>query len=495
MRSRTNGTRSVARLLGWSFAVVGLSATLVTASGDAFAGNVDTSDEVARFMQQLDESGYVWQSGSEDILDGNQRYCEGAIFSAMWANPQSRYVISKLPAPGQPPNSPLPLTWRLREDEAVVLIGRTPPPVAYFSFELWKVKGSWDSGPLLIISVGDPINVGTMRTTGPTAFDRPFAIVLTGHRRTQAEVNRMLAASGLGGATNNIPIPRAMFRLGLDQDSDEFLLPSRTAVPETGYEQALKNYLDNPPVQVFRVRPTGNSKDETKPVYAPDPLPVPGLRVSGTGTTELNSNPTLQLLRQRIVDTYPGYAAQDVPLERGFEEPYPGLQLNLVIAPPIEGAGGYTYDAIYLTSGDFNLPDGSFLVSYGVNHVVTGKAVYASASLYADEHATVYMASKEHTDLWGSARDFIADQPNADEFYAWAFSRAGGSGPVGVHVTTLDPTDPTGTKYCSTYYGTTRGVDMSTISVVNRIYMDPATKTRPALSELLLDRLLLFTPK
>jgi hypothetical protein len=450
------------------------------------------SQQVERFMQQLNESGYAYESGLEDILDGNKNYCERRIFSAMWANPQSRYIVSKLPAPGQAPNSSQ-LTWRLREDEAVVLIGLTPPPVAYFSFELWMTMGSWETGPLLIISVGDPINVSTMRTTGPTAFDRPFAIVLTGHRRTQAEVNRMLAASGLGGATNNIPIPPAIFRLGLDQGSDEFLLPSRTAVPERGYEEALKNYLDAPPLHVFRVRPKGEPTDDvTKPVYAPDPLPVPGLRVSGTGTTELNSNPTLQLLRQRIIDTYPSYEAHDVPLERGFEEPYPGLQLNLVINPPVEGAGGYTYDATYLT-GYFSLPDGSFLVAYGVNHVVTGKAAYTSASLYADEHATVYMASKEHTELWGSARDFIADQPNADEFYAWAFSRAGDSGPAGPHVTTLDRTD---TKYCSKYYGTERDdVDMKKISVVTRIYMEPATKTRPALSELLLDRLLLFTPK
>lgn len=373
-----------------------------------------------------------------------------------------------------------------------MLIGVTPPPLAYFSFELWMIKGSLATGPVLLVSAGDPINIKTMRTTGPTTFDRPFALVLTGNRRTQAEVNMMLAASGLGGVTNNVPIPPAMFRLGLDEGSDEFLLPARTAVPVPGFKDALDDYRADPPLQIFRVRPKGNPADETKPVYPPDPLPVPRLRISGTRITELNLNLTLQLLRQRIIDTYPGYEAHDAPLERGFEESYPGLQLNLATYPPVQGAGALTNDANYLASPDFNLPDGSFLMAYGANHVVTGKATYTSASLYADAKATVNLASKDHAELWGSARDFIGDQPNADEFYASAFTRAGNSGPTGPHVTTLDAT---GIDYCSSNYGTNMEVETSTVSVVTRIYMEPATKTRPALSELLLDRLLLFTPK
>ena len=239
------------------------------------------------------------------------------------------------------------------------------------------------------------------------------------------------------------------------------------------------------------MRPRGSSEDETQPVYAPDPLPVAELRVPGTGSTELNLNPTLQLLRQRIIETYPGYEAQDVHIGRGFEEPYP-VRLNPVIAPPIEGAGGYTTDATYLTSKDFELPDGSFLVAYGANHVVTGKAAYTSLSLYADANAAVHLASKDHVELWGTARDFIDDQPNADAFYAWAFTRAGDGGPAGPHVTTLDPTD---TDYCSVNYGTAGEVRMRTLKAMARVYMDPATGTRPPVSELLLDRLLLFTPK
>lgn len=458
------------------------------------AGNPceQVAQQVARFQRQLAESGYVWQSGTESVTDLNQSYCEGAIFSAMWPNPQAPTIVTGMPeVPGQAPNTNPGATWRLRQDEAVVMIGVTPPPLAYFSFDLTMMRGSLSTGPLLWVSVGDPISNRTVRTTGSTPYDRPFALVLTGNRRTQAEVNKMLAAAGLGGATNNVTIPPAMFRLGLDAGSDEFFLGTRTAVPEPGFEEARDDYLGAPPLCAFRVRPKSRSADESQPVYAPDPLSVPPLRVSGTGTTELDLNPTLQLLRQRIVDKYPGYAAQDVVVERAFEESYPGLQENLLIYPPTLGVGAYSYDARYLMSPNFPLPDGSFIVAYGTNHVATGKASYASVAVYVDPAAALTLKTRHHLELQGSARDFIDDQPDADHFYAWSFTRAGSSGPTGPHV---DPLFPTGTPFCAPY-GTDRDVDMSTARFVGRAYAEPATKSRPALSELLLDRLLLFTPK
>ncbi|MFF4585666.1 hypothetical protein [Streptomyces sp. NPDC001388] len=384
------------------------------------------------------------------------------------------------------------MTWRLRQDEAIVMIGRTPPPEAYFSFDLTMMRGALPTGPLLWPSVGDPINNKTVRTTGSTPFNRPFALVVTGHKRTRAKVDRMLAAAGLRGSTNNMTIPPAMFRLGLGKGSDQFLIGVRTIAPEPGFKKALDRYRAAPPLHVFRVRPKGGSADQTKPVYAPDPLPVPPLRVSGTGATELGLNPTLQLLRRRIVKAYPGFKARDLVVRRGFEESYPGLQEKLLTDPPTRpGVDALSNDADDPLSPSFKLPKGSFLVTYGTNHVATRQASYSSVTVYADAKAAVSLAAKNHGELRGSARDFIRDQPNADKFYAWAFSRAGKTGPRGPHVTELPSTH---TDYCARYGGT-RPVDMSTLQVVARAYMQPKTLTRPALSSLLLDRLLLFTPK
>ncbi|WP_431990386.1 hypothetical protein [Streptomyces albogriseolus] len=280
-------------------------------------------------------SGYVSQPGSEAVFDMSRRYCEGALFSGMWPNPQSPYIVTNLPeVPGQTANTNPPVTWRMREDEAVVLIGTTPPPEAYFSFDLSMVRGSLHTGPVLWPSVGDPVTRGTVKTAGSTPFGQAFALVITGHERTRAEVHGMLAASGLSGAINDATVPPAMFRLGLGEDADQFLLGIRTAAPEPGFEKALDDYRAAPPLQILRVRPKGASADQTKPVYAPAPLPVPRLRVAGTGDTELDLNPSLQKLRQRIIDAHPGFEARDVALERGFEQSYPGLQSNKVIDPP-----------------------------------------------------------------------------------------------------------------------------------------------------------------
>ena len=452
----------------------------------------DTSRQVARFMRRLAGSGYVSQSGAEAVFELNERYCAGAVFSGMWPNPQSPYIVTRLPeVPGQAPNTNPPVTWRIRQDEAVVMVGVTPPPEEYFSFDLTMLKGSLPTGPVLWTSVGDPVNVKTVRTTGASPFGRPFALVITGNRRTQDEVDRMLAASGFGGATNNMTIPPAMFRLGLDQDGDQFLVGMRTIVPEPGFEKALEDYRATPPLQVFRVRPQSGSGDETKPVYGPDPLPVPRLRVSGTGATELNLNPTLQLLRQRIIDAHPGYNVRDEVVERGFEESYPGLQDNLVIDPPITGVGALSNDADDPITHNFPLPDGSFVVAYGTNHAATGQASYSSITVNAGATAAVAVSAEDNTELLGSARDFIADRPDADKFYAWTFSRAGGTGPTGPHVTALPSA---GADFCA-QFGTSRPVDMSTLRVVARAYMQPATLTRPAFSSLLLDRVLIFTPK
>ncbi|MCX3061132.1 hypothetical protein [Streptomyces beihaiensis] len=465
------------------------SPALLTGDSAAPSG---TGRQVERFKHHLSESGYVSQSGSESVFDLNGRYCDGTVFSALWPNPQSPYILTGLPeVPGQAPNTNPPRTWRLRQDEAVVLIGRTPPPEAYFGFDLTRVKGSLHTGPIMWPSVVDPVNNETVRTTGKSPYGRPFALVITGNRHTREEVDQMLAASGLGDGTNNMTIPPAMYRLGLGKRSDQFLLGIRTVLAKPGLEKKLDDYRAKPPLQVFRVRPRGGSENQTKPVYGPAPLPVPRMRVSGTGATELDLNPTLQKLRRRIIAAHPGYKAQDIVVRRGFEESNPGLQENLLTKPPLTGVDALSNDADDPITRNFRLPNGSFVVAYGTNHVATRQASYSSVTMYAGPKAAVSLAARNNRDLRGSARDFLADRPDADKFYAWTFSRAGSAGPTGPHVTELPSTS---TKFCS-QYGTDRPVDMTTLRAVARAYAQPGTNTRPAMSSLLLDRLLVFTPK
>lgn len=241
--------------------------TLLLLGTEQHSTAANLAQQVERFQRQLVKSGYVSQSGTESMTDLNGTHCGGVGFSALWANPQSTYIVSGMPEmPGQTPNSNPPSRWRLRQDEAVVIIGVTPPPVAYFSFYLTMLRGSLSTAPILWVSDGDPISNMTVRTAGSTPYDRPFALVITGNRRTQAEVDKMLDAAGMDSATNNVTSPPAIFRLGLDAGSDEFFLATLTTVPPPGFEEALDKYRADPSLQIFRVRPKSDSAEETKPV-------------------------------------------------------------------------------------------------------------------------------------------------------------------------------------------------------------------------------------
>ena len=451
------------------------------------AGSID--DEVARFRKEAERAGFVVQEGLPVMTDLNDLYCKGKMWAPLYPNPNSPYISAVLPrVPGQAKPVASDGSFRLREDEAVVVIGVTPPRMAYFNFNFHMLGGSLDpviGPPILWVPVADPVSSLTLRKTGASAFNQPFAVVATGHRRTRTLVHEMLRAAYLGPVTNDQVISPSLFRLGLDGASDEFIFAMRTAVPADRDE--FESYLDalRREVRIFRVRPKSASEDDqVNPVLAADPLPVPRQRVSGTGTSELDLNPTLQLLRQRIIHAQRGYTATDLRVDHWFEEPYPGLQRDMVTAPPEDGVAGATTDATYLASASFTLPVGSFLVAYGTHHRATGKATYSSVAVYADAKLGVGLATVQSPDLQGSARDYIDDQPNADMFYAWMFTRSSSRHD---HVTQLPIGD-----FCG---NAERPVDLSTLRVGYRAYAEPATKTHPAKSEILFDRLLLFTPK
>lgn len=452
-------------------------------------GTVD--ERVTKFMEIATESGYTVQEGMSLVSNLNDLYCESMMWAPLYPNPNSPYISGVLPpVPGQAAPVASKGSFRLREDEAIVVIGETPPPMAYFSFNFHMLKGSLSNEigpPILWIPVADPVSSLAMQENCPTSslFGRPFAIVATGHRQTLAQVHEMLRDAGLGDADDQIISP-SLFSLGLEEESDEFIFAMRTAIPvdQDAFDSYIASLGDY--VRIFRVRPNSASEDaQVEPVFASDPLPVPPLRVAGTGTGELDLNPTLQLLRQRIIDTHADCTATDISVDDWFEEPYPGLQRDRVTdLPQQDGVAGATSDATYLASGNFTLPEGSFLVAYGTHHRATGKATYSSVSIYADASLGAGLVTVQSPSLQGSARDYINDQTNADMFYAWTFTRASGGGD---HVTQLQTED-----FCQ---DADRPVDLTTLRVGYRAYAEPETKTHPAKSEILWDRLLMFTPK
>ena len=463
------------------------------------------NNQIDRFLDRVAKAGYLVQEGGVSVVDLDYNYCAGNLWTSTYPNPGSPYFGAALPpSPLQIAPNWTPINFRLREDEAMVVIGTTPPPSAYFSLNMSMLNGTLrkDVGPpLLWVPVIDPVNNRTVQTTGAVPFSQPFVVVATGHQRTQNEVHAMLRSAGLESAINNTPIAPALFRLGLDQDAEQFAFAARVALPTSkadidAYVAAFNDNIpvSNRPMRIFRVRPAIAGKDQIQPVYGPDPVPVPQLRVAGTGKSELDMYPTLKLLRKRIIDAYSAsYNYIDVEIDPALQQPYSGLQRarGYTNFPVQDGVDNGATDAIYLGSDNFPLPTGAFLVAYGTHHRATGKATYSGVAVYADPVAAVGLAAVNSPDLQGSAADYINDQPNADMFYAWTFTRGANSGS---HVTQL-MTAGAPEKYCQTRFGLTQPVDLNMLRIFARAYMEPGTNTRPYESELILDRILVFTPK
>ena len=98
---------------------------------------------------------------------------------------------------------PVDVFWQLREDEAIVLIGQTPPAAAYFSYQSFVAVPPGAPGRIGA-PVGDTINIGTIHTIGPDRVNQPIVIIITGHRETERRVRAAARAAGYPDAIINV---------------------------------------------------------------------------------------------------------------------------------------------------------------------------------------------------------------------------------------------------------------------------------------------------
>ncbi len=102
--------------------------------------------------------------------------------------------------------------WHLREDEAIVRVGQTPPAAAYFSYQTVMITLPDDETTPDIdeslrrfgIAVGDTINVGTVKTIGPDKYNRPIVYIITGNRETERRVRAAALKASYPDAIINV---------------------------------------------------------------------------------------------------------------------------------------------------------------------------------------------------------------------------------------------------------------------------------------------------
>ena len=167
-----------------------------------------------KFQNALAQDGFNVQQGSSMSLDMWQQYCDGVTSSAKYNNKGAPYVTAVVPHLSGDPTL-IPYAFQLRADEAVVFIGVTPPPVAYFSYQPYllnkhyaqpvpedlltqPIQGCWGDPHCLDvgISLGDTVNVATIKTIGRDPYSAPMVLIFTPDQVTVARVRSALQKAG-----------------------------------------------------------------------------------------------------------------------------------------------------------------------------------------------------------------------------------------------------------------------------------------------------------
>ncbi len=450
-------------------------------------------DAPAAFQKALEQNGFYVTSGAAEAFNPLEDWCSFENNDAMCVN-SGPYLKLKVPVGATAEAQDL--MFKIRHDEAIVLIGRTPPPAKYFGFYTFiatrfypdKEKGKEITG--MMAQIGDAVNNATIKTAGPTPFDSPVALIFTPDQGTDAAIRAVLGRVGYPEAIINTNVlPASMLNLGYGETADAFQIVLRTAkfeVPAAG-----NRYIEDAPdnLHIFRVTP------QTETIA--NPFPMPRLRVRGTGESEMRLMNKLGELRAAIIAANSGLYATDFlsSSQTAPYEDYDFLQREIWIA-------GGSRDAFFLCAGwmmplaylndVITLADDEFLMVYGVNHVATLKATYQNITVYATGReihgklvgeANAFVGGVSDEDLPGTATAYLpAGDPDAKLMYAYKVSRSCGTNEA--NCLPLSAPCPRLTLDSSTILG-----------LYFRMYLEPATKVGVAMSEILYDRVIKFSPR
>ncbi len=483
----------------------GLTALVLAA---LILGMTPAAAQVDAFVSRLNNDNFEVQEGRFALFDYVQRCCAAGtpITICSFFNQTSPYFVGYLPiSPGQL-TAELPFTrdpldysrsavWRLRPDEAVVLVGLTPPAVRYLGIQTYRFSTvdeklgrvrRWNN-------FGDQTNQFTIKTAGtPNAtrgdpFNSRTIYILTADAGIDARVREAARRAGYAPPIMNTePIPQAVVRMGLDEDADQFNFVFRAAIPYDAKALADYQAQDPPTMRVFRVTP--KTEAPAYPDPSADPFPVPSFRAHGTGQTEFALLPAVRDLRKAILTKYGDLDRREFVSEQFLFYGFHHLDVN------DDGIAPST-DALYLWLKESfgTLDEDEFVIVYGVNHQQTGKAMYMSASMYGLTKQVSALAIDDRK-LAGSAADYLQNNPDADKLYAYKFARHCDEGdqfcfavPYGCCAAHEQPC--VGEPGCAGMKATEEG------TIVWRAYLDPTSKTGPDPAEVILDKAIKFSPK
>lgn len=411
-------------------------------------------------------------------------------YSCYGDNPSSPYGSPYFGEFGANPNL---ATLQIGEDEAVVVIFRTPPEMRYYSFNQYLFKRQ-DSATELFASMSEALNLKRLGTTGSTEpgaspFGAYAAVVWTADQNTFDSVQAALLESGLPlHAINFLPLPPAIparpglpaydLHMGHGPGSDVFNMLMRTALP--GDQAGFDAYVQENPYTVMRVGPGTH--------LPPNPAPVIGYPSDISGISE---SPSLQAALNRLVSDIGKRYGGAFTFKKQTTTFTSHIGWDCI--SELSECTGDNFDVLY--SHDVatfvrvkDLQD--FIIVVGVNHQASGKAAYINSAVY-DTKKLASIVSVTDADLTSQSALYHAGVTNPRDprvrtyrgLYAYMFSY-----------------DCAGKQYCAAIPPPTASNPVglrpgAPFFVLGRSYLEPHTLVRPSDTEVVPHQVFLGSKK
>lgn len=454
---------------------------------------------VQRVITALEKSFHVAE-GKFEISEADLAYDSGLLPDCNDFNVGHPYMTYRLPpAPGQttlnltstaniyPEDLGTWLTYRLRQDEAILFIGKTPPKVDYFSYRsylFWRFYQGESQFRKVFDSLGDTINNMCVKVndSNGNVYDQPVVIITAANQHILNQVVRVLVEIGIDeNIINADRIPLEMVIMGLDNFCDQFFFLNRFGnfASEEARDKYTKNE-DGSSGRVWRLTPT-EKETPVKPISG-----AAFLKPRGTGnSSEVELMPALAKLRLGILEKHTHLSATEPQTHMWLFEGYDAIQRGV-------DAYGEDRDTTYLYSGPFTLRNvqNEFAIIYGVNHAMTKKATYCNFGVYGTKALNgVCSMSSAASDFAGGAEQYLDDPELAKMFYVWKIGRFPSDEERYLQV----PYQPKYDEEGFILNGSVIPLEQEAF-VGFRAYLEPATGVGPAWWEILYDRVIKFSP-
>jgi hypothetical protein len=430
----------------------------------------------AAVAKSLEQSGYFVSQAGINHTNAIDLCNAGYTTNCQGNNAGFPYIVINMPpAPTFDTLNNFTVIFNLRNDEAVLLIGKTPPKCKYFSYRSYLAGRVYTVPAInlkkLYASLGDTKSCYSMNKNVPLndMFERNFALICAADSNIAFQTKQKILEN------TTIPesdiyfdiIPGDIFKFGFAPASDWGSFLHRASIFEN--DSTGKAYVNNPTLEVLRVTPA----TPRTPVF----LATPPLTERNTGVDEFFLNDDFDYFEKALFNDYKtDYSVSFLDPSVWLMEGYQAIQEQKDVL-------GEVRDALYIRTDPFNFNKDDIVLVYGVNHTKTGKAIYTNVSCYRD---TLYagFGGIKNTQYEKSARKYFSDTTTADYFFLYKFARSPIANDTNVFIVPQDTAR------------NMTGINFGARSFMGfRAYVDTTTKVGPSPDEIIYSRAMLLRPK